>query len=224
MSLLCSSLVMAPGARCCRIGQPLLACLAIMVKVRVLLENKKRLTSQCIAAGLLGEIINLIVFLNTHVWSEDDKDKDEEDVDAEEEPEEEVTESPFNDFEEEIQSLQYDARIYLFLIIAFGIIAIVAFLLFLLECCNQNEILDGVMSQKEGWKSEAEELKRKVDEVMNQVATLKIDVLEDLEANLFGNREDKMGVSNDNNNNNDEPQERKSELVLTPKQVSTNFY
>ena len=79
-----------------------------------------------------------------------------------------------------------------------------------------------MLSQKESWKNEAEELKRKVDEVKNQVVTLKVDVLEDLEANLFGHRGDKkMGTSNDDddNNNNDESQERKSELVLTPKQV-----
>ena len=234
---------MAPGGRCCRIGQPLLACYAwlnychawldycyvTMVDVRVLLENKKKLVSQCIAAGLLGEIINLIYFLNTHVWREDDKDEAEEDVDAGEESEEEVTESPFNDFEEEIESLQYDTRVYLFLIVAFGIVAVVAFLLFLLECCKQNEILDGVLSQKESWKREAEELKRKVDEVKNQVVTLKVDVLEDLEANLFGNRGDKkIGTSNDdnnnNNNNNDESQERRSELVLTPKQVNILSY
>ena len=190
-----------------------------MVELHVLLENKKKLTSQCIAAGLLGEIINLIYFLNTHVWREDEKEETEEDAADEEEPEEDVTDSPFNDFEEEIESLQYDTRVYLFLIIGFGIIAIVAFLLFLLECCKQNEILDRVLSQKESWKSEAEELKKKVDEVKDKVATLKVDVLEDLEANLFGNRVDKIGISNDDNNNRNESQETKSELVLTPNQV-----
>ena len=215
---------MAPGARC--FGQPLLACQAtIMVAVQVLLENKKRLASQCIAAGLLGEIINLIYFLNTHVWREDDKNEDEEDVDENQEEEEDATESPFTDFEEEIESLQYETRVYLFLIVAFGILAVVAFLLFLLECCKQNEILDGVLSQKESWKSEAEELKRKVDEVKNQVVTLKVDVLEDLEANLFGNRGDKICIMNDNedDNNNNESQETKSELVLTPKQVHVYY-
>ena len=144
-----------------------------MVELRVLLENKKKLTSQCIAAGLLGEIINLIYFLNTHVWREDEKEETEEDAADEEEPEEEVTESPINDFEEEIESLQYDTRVYLFLIIGFGIIAIVAFLLFLLECCKQNEILDGVLSQKDSWKIEAEELKKTMDKVKDKVATLK---------------------------------------------------
>ena len=195
-----------------------------MVEVRVLLENKRRLMSQCIAAGLLGEIINLIYFLNTHVWREEDKDEDEEDVD---EDCEDCEDHEDNVYEHEIESLQYDTRVYLFLIIAFGIIAVVAFLLFLLECCKQNEILDGVLSQKESWKSEAEELKKKVDEVKNQAATLKVDVLDDLEANLFGNRAEKMGTSNDddnNNNNNDESQERKSELVLTPKQVNIDCY
>ena len=215
---------MAPGPRCCRIG-PLPLCCQNMVEVRVLLENKKKLASQCIAAGLLGEFINLMVFLNSPVLKEDDNDEDKEDV---AEPEEEVTESPFNHLKEEIAGLQHFTRLNLFLTIAFGIVAIVAFLLFLLECCKQNEIMDGVLSQKDNWKSEAEELKKKVDEVKDQVATLKIDVLEDLEANLFGSKRDMIDNQNDNNdgirddnNNNNESQETKSELILTPKQVNT---
>ena len=199
-----------------------------MVEVRFLLEQKKKLASQCIALGLLGEIINLIVFLNTHVWRDEEKDEteEEEDVDTEEEPEEEVTDSPLmNEFEEEIEGLQHDTRVYLFLIIAFGIIAIVAFLLFLLECCKQNEILDEMLSRKESWKNEAEDLKKNLDEMKGQILTLKVDVLEDLEANLFGDRGDKICIMNDNedDNNNNESQETKSELVLTPKQVHVHY-
>ena len=185
-----------------------------MVDLKALLTSKKELAARLIALGIFGELANLIIFL-TGTENHEAPDDIEEEGDLEEDV---TTESPLvQDVE---QHLRHDMRVHLFLIIAFAIVAIVTFLLYLVDCCKQKDIFEGIMSENENWKSEAKELNKKMDEFKNQMETMKMDVLEDLEGNLFGNRGKVAEDCNEKEelNNNDE-NDKNTELILTPKQV-----
>ena len=57
-----------------------------------------------------------------------------------------------------------------------------------------------------------------MDAFKNQMETMSIDVLEDLEGNLFGNR-GKVAEDCDEELNNNDEDDKNTELILTPKQV-----
>ena len=184
-----------------------------MVDLKALLTSKKELAARLIALGIFGELANLIIFLTGTENHEALDDIEEEEGDLEEDV---TTENPL--VQNADQHLRHDMRVHLFLIIAFGIVAIVTFLLYLVDCCKQKDIFEGIVSENENWKSEAKELNKKMDEFKSQMETMKIDVLEDLEGNLFGNRGKVAEDCNEELNNNDED-DKNTELILTPKQV-----
>ena len=184
-----------------------------MVDLKALLTSKKELAARLIALGIFGELANLIIFLTGTENHEALDDIEEEEGDLEEDV---TTENPL--VQNADQHLRHDMRVHLFLIIAFAIVATVTFLLYLVDCCKQKDIFEGIVSENENWKSEAKVLNKKMDEFKSQLETMKMDVLEDLEGNLFGNR-GKVAEDCDEELNNNDMDVKNTELIMTPKQV-----
>ena len=127
-----------------------------MVDLKALLTSKKELAARLIALGIFGELANLIIFLTGTENHEALDDIEEEEGDLEEDV---TTENPL--VQNADQHLRHDMRVHLFLIIVFAIVAIVTFLLYLVDCCKQKDIFEGIVSENESWKSEAKELNKK---------------------------------------------------------------
>ena len=172
---------------------------------RAVLGVKNKQIKNLLALGFIAEGINLIIFLHVP----DPTYREENNKNATEIDKRNTT---IAGIEEKIDHLDHENTKHLHLIIGFGILSVMTFLLFLLDSCKQHELFGKISSQEVEQKTNLELLQKVVADVQDQMITIKVDILEDFEKSLFKGRFNNEEVT--------EEEEKTSELVLTPKQVS----
>ena len=110
--------------------------------------------------------------------------------------------------EEEIQRIKNKIGSWSRFSIGIGFLSIMTFLLFLFDCSKQDKLLIDIISSLDQETKERNRLKRSVKELDDKIVTIKVDVLDDLEANLFGKKALKPEAL------------QQSQLVLTPNQAA----
>ena len=110
--------------------------------------------------------------------------------------------------EEEIKRMKHEIRSWSRFSIGIGFLSMMTFLLFLFDCSKQDKVLIEIISALDQETKERNGLKRSVKELNEKIVTIKVDVLDDLEANLFGKKALKPEAL------------QQSQLVLNPNQAA----